>query len=285
MLIAALATALAVAGAARAHGDPSTHALEGDSLYPAVSTRPSQQVELRLIGVLRAAAQRGYPIKVALVGSGDDLADPSLLRKPQAFAEFVERELGGARMLDAPLVVVTPYGIGLAGRDRRGGGLKSVGDDDAQLAARGLAVSRHAGGNELAAVATTLVRRLARAAGRPLPQHVPSASAVWTQGHGGDGGLPHVPRAVLLGLGAFLACWVVFEVGARSSRRRAAPSVGAEGAGKPARVVGVPLVEEPVGTLAPDEDRARQNGRERPPLDEQRGRPHLELVRKRDRGQ
>src|SRR4051812_36654423 len=93
-LIAVLAAALVAAAGALAHGDPSTHALEADSLYPAVAARPSQAVELRLIGLLRAAEQRGYPVKIALVATPDDLTDdPSMLHRPQEYAEFVETQL------------------------------------------------------------------------------------------------------------------------------------------------------------------------------------------------
>ena len=87
--------ALAVAGAASAHGDPSTHTLESDNLYPAVASRPSQSLELQLIGLLRAVAAKGYPVKIALVANADDLEDATMLARPQAYAEYLQRELGG----------------------------------------------------------------------------------------------------------------------------------------------------------------------------------------------
>ena len=211
-MVAALATALAVVGAASAHGDPSTHALEGDSLYPAVASRPSQAVELRLIGLLRAAERHGYPIKVALVANEYDLAEDTwLLRKPQAYAEFVASQLGPA--LKTPLLVITPYGVGIAGTADRA---------QARLLLRHLRISRQANGNELARAATIAVRRLAAAAGRPLPAHVAPATAVWggaTAANAGDG-LP-VRRAVVLFVGLFGLSWLGYEVRSARARRRA----------------------------------------------------------------
>ena len=46
-LLAACLAALAVVGGAVAHGDPSSHYLETDSLYPGFAKRPSQPVELQ----------------------------------------------------------------------------------------------------------------------------------------------------------------------------------------------------------------------------------------------
>ena len=70
--------------------------LESENLYPAVASRPSQSLELRLIGLLRAAAAQGYPVKIALIANADDLEDASMLGRPQAYAEYIQRELGGA---------------------------------------------------------------------------------------------------------------------------------------------------------------------------------------------
>jgi hypothetical protein len=216
VVVAVAAAALLGAGGAAAHGDPSTHAFEGDSLYPAVADRPAQAVELRLIGLLRAAAARGYPIKVALVANANDLAlDSTMLYKPQQYAEFVQWQLGGARMLDAPLVVISPYGVGIAGRARRDGDLRRVDRDEARALARGVAVTRGAHGDDLARAATTLVRRLAAAGGHPLPARVPPASAVWTGRTASSSGLPHVPPAVVFALGAFLASVLGYELWTR----------------------------------------------------------------------
>jgi len=102
--------ALAVPGGARAHGDPASHYLEAELLYPAFANRPSQALELRLLGVLQASERRGYPIKVALVATEDDLTDdPQMLRRPQRYAEFVAGELGSTQR--GPVLIVTPSGF------------------------------------------------------------------------------------------------------------------------------------------------------------------------------
>ncbi len=125
-LLAAFAVALVAANAASAHGDPSTHMLESENLYPAVASRPSQSLELSLIGVLRAAATKGYPVKIALIANADDLEDTSLLGRPQAYAEYLERELGGVSALNGPLVVIDPSGFGVSGRELKNGRLRSI---------------------------------------------------------------------------------------------------------------------------------------------------------------
>src|SRR5688500_12405684 len=113
-LVGAAAT-FAAAPAAFAHGDPSSHALEQDVLYPAVADRPTPDTELRLLGLLYAARDNGYPIKVALVANAQDLLDPSMLNRPQDYVDYVAGEVGRARPLRGPLLVVSPMGYGLAG--------------------------------------------------------------------------------------------------------------------------------------------------------------------------
>src|SRR5215210_3476054 len=109
------AAIFATAPAAFAHGDPSSHSLEQDVLYPAVGDRPTPDTELALLGLLYAARDNGYPIKVALVANAQDLLDPSMLDRPQEFADFVAGEVGRARPLRGPILVVSPMGYGLAG--------------------------------------------------------------------------------------------------------------------------------------------------------------------------
>ena len=81
---AAFIAALAVAPAALAHGDPASHYLETDALYPSYARQPSQARQLELLGLLQAAERRGYPIKVALVAGPEDLVDDlGMLKLPQ----------------------------------------------------------------------------------------------------------------------------------------------------------------------------------------------------------
>src|SRR5215207_116804 len=103
--------------AASAHGDAASHYLETGSLYPSFAAQPSQAVELQLIGLLDAAKRAHYPLKVALIADESDVIDvPAMLGKPQEYAEYVVAQLEGVRVsVDAPVLVVSPSGLGLAG--------------------------------------------------------------------------------------------------------------------------------------------------------------------------
>jgi hypothetical protein len=163
--------ALALPAAALAHGDAASHYLETESLYPSFANRPSEAVELRLLGLLQASARAGYPLKVALVGATDDVPEnPGMLRTPQRYAEYVHGVLADS---PAPLLVVSPYGLGVAGaRGIRLGPAPTAGDGDA-----------------LATAAMVAVRRIARAGGHPLPAEVAPAAVVVSSSEGDAGGL------------------------------------------------------------------------------------------------
>lgn len=200
-----LVGALAGSTGAWAHGDPASHYLEAEDLYPAFADRPSQGVELALLGHLQAAKKRGYPIKVALVASADDLTDnPAMLRMPQRYADFVASQLPR----DVPIVVVTPYGIGVAGAKTPMGRVE---------------VATPAHGNELARAAVAAVRRLAAAAGRPLPAQVPPATVVGARpSTGSDGGGIGMNVWLMVGLFAlvFVPAVALFELRARFASSR-----------------------------------------------------------------
>jgi hypothetical protein len=160
--------------AALAHGDPASHYLESDVLYPAFGDRPTAQTELRLLGLLHAADNAGYPLGVALVATEADLTDDgSMLQRPQDYAEYVVAQLGLSRA--RPVLVITPAGYGLAGA-------ASTGDGRAQLITRPEAARLisslppvGAGGEGLAVSALGAVRLLAAEHGHPLPAVVASA--------------------------------------------------------------------------------------------------------------
>jgi hypothetical protein len=200
---AAALLALAAAATASAHGDPPVHYVETESLYPGLADRPSQKVELELLGHLQAAEQRGYPVKVALIATRDDLADnPELLRRPQRYAELVASQLE----LEAPVVVVTPFGLGAAGPEVKG-------------ALHQVELPRQARGDALARAAMAAVRRLAAAAGRPLPVRVPAAKTLVASTQDDDDGV-NVPLVVGLFAIVFVPSVLLFEVWTRARRRR-----------------------------------------------------------------
>jgi hypothetical protein len=212
MLRAFLAAAIAVLCApavALAHGDPASHYLETGSLYPGFDLQPSQDVELQLMGVIDAAKHAGFPLKVAIVASEADVADnPEMLNKPQEYAEYVVGALVGSRVpVDAPVVIVTPVGIGVAG----------PGAEDMA------SVKTGQGGDALARAAMTAVRDIAAKAGHPLPAHIPPAQVAVVAPKGG--GLPDVDFGALTPVLVFAVIFggaaLLFELRQRLSRRGA----------------------------------------------------------------
>ncbi len=174
LLLATAIVTITAAGSAWAHGDPASHYLETDSLYPSFASQPSQQVQLQLLGLLQATERRGYPIKVALVaGEADLVEDLAMLRTPQRYAGFVASAIGSK--LQAPVLIVTPYGLGVAGSARRDGRLRPITASDAQGLVGGTAAPAGAEGDALAMTAMTAIRRIARSGGHPLPARVPPA--------------------------------------------------------------------------------------------------------------
>ena len=176
LVIAGVAASLGAAAPAFGHGDPTGHYLETEALYPSLAARPSQAVELQLLGVLQAVQRDGYPVKVALVGSEDDLADmPSMFRRPQRYAEELVRGLEVARPVTAPVLVITPHGMGVAGRAMVRGVYGPV--TRAQAPGAAGPARRPPGGRRRWAGAgrDRAVRRVARLGGHALPADVAPA--------------------------------------------------------------------------------------------------------------
>jgi hypothetical protein len=142
-------------GRAQGDGDPASDVLLGLSAFypyvPAVSTPLQNQLQRELAEL----AHRGLNLKVAIIESPTDLgAIPALFGKPQAYANFLEREISFAG--PQPLLVVMPQGFGLAHTGPAG-------------ALDGLKVDSAGRSNGLARSAILAVPRIARAAGKPLP--------------------------------------------------------------------------------------------------------------------
>ena len=211
MLRAFLAAAIAVLCApavALAHGDPASHYLETGSLYPGFEHQPSQNVELQLMGVLDAAKKAGYPIKVSLISAADVADTPEMLNKPQEYAESVVGALVGSHIpVEAPVVIVSPAGIGVAGPGAEEMPGVATGQD----------------GDALARAAMTAVRDIAAKAGHPLPAHIPPAQVAVAPPKGG--GLPDVDFGALTPLLVFAVIFggaaLLFELRQRLSRRGA----------------------------------------------------------------
>jgi hypothetical protein len=158
--VLAVLLALAVPAGAAAHGDPTAHYLETDSLLTSYAAPPDTAVELQLRGVLDAAAARGYPIKVVLFANENDTGgEPEPLEDTQGYAATVSAQLAEVKPLRAPVLIVTP--------DRFGVGGGSPATD--------LPLAKKADGNALARAGMVAVRRLAADAGHLLPERIPPA--------------------------------------------------------------------------------------------------------------
>src|SRR3954453_10182128 len=207
VLFAALLMLLCVPAGALAHGDPSSHYLETGNLYPGFTNQASQATELKLLGLLDAAQQAGYPVKVSILGDVSDVSDrPAMLRHPQSYANYVAEALKSSRVpVRAPILVISPYGIGVAGPG-----------------AEKLDLATGQTGDELEQAAMTAVRRLADASGHTLPANVPPAKvpvvkSTPSSGSGYDlSGL--TPFAVFIAV--FGSAVVYVQIRTRVARRR-----------------------------------------------------------------
>jgi hypothetical protein len=162
-LLAGLALGGPLAAVARADGDPASDVLAEQPLFvPAGRGIPAGD-QARLQAVVRAAAAHREPIRVALIANRTDLgAVTGLWRNPAGYASFLGRELSG--IYHGTLVVVMPNGYGVA--------LLAPGATRAQQLRAGASLEGAplpGSGAETAAAAITAVRRVAAAAGHPLP--------------------------------------------------------------------------------------------------------------------
>lgn len=155
---AALLVASALSPVARADGDPASDVLLGQNVFYPYQPAVSPGLQKSLNAETAAAAHAHFPIKVALIDSEFDLGVvPTLFRKPQTYAKFLDQEL---RLILGPhvlLLVVMPNGYGI------------VGLPPADTAAAA-ALPKPAGtqSNDLAQAAIGAVRKLASAAGHPI---------------------------------------------------------------------------------------------------------------------
>ena len=164
------------ATAARADGDPASDVLATQALFlPQDGGIPIAQ-QSQLTGLLQAAAQSGYPIRVAIIASKADLGSVTeLWRQPQTYARFLGQEL--SLVYRGPLLVVMPGGYGFY---RQAGPLPA-----GRSALAGL--RKPVGGTDLGTAALTAIERLASASGYSVP--IPPATATQSAG-GGVGTIP-----------------------------------------------------------------------------------------------
>jgi hypothetical protein len=209
-----VATAVAIAlaawpGRALADGDPASDVLTETPVYfPAdAGISPTQQTQL--LKLVREAASRGYPLRVALIAHRSDLGSiGALWSKPNVYSGFLGTEL--SLVFHGTLLVVMPNGYGVDVIGRPGAAAKT------QAAAAPLIHLAPAGsdGGALADSAITAVQRVTSVDGIHLT--VPRATVTATSP---SGGVDFIALAVLTaGIVVLVAAWTA-SVRARPVRR------------------------------------------------------------------
>jgi hypothetical protein len=153
-ILAFLALALLPA-AAGADGDPASDVLLQQDVFLPYSVPTSQGTANALTEVTRRAAKAGWPVKVAIIASGNDLGSAAqYANDPQGYANFLASELtGGPAGKRLRLLVVTPVGFGG----------QNLGDH-VDTALNGLSADKP-DGDALGKLAVTAIGRLAAADG------------------------------------------------------------------------------------------------------------------------
>jgi hypothetical protein len=174
---------------ALADADPASDVLLAQSAFFPYRPAVSPQLYAAVNSTLGALARVWLPLKVAVIGSPEDLGGiPELFGQPQAYAKFLDREISFNH--PQPLLVVMPAGFGLA-------------DAGPSAALAGLSVDRRHGSYGLIRSAILALVALARAAGHPISTPaIPSSSAT------SQGGFPvallfGVPAVLLILAGLF----------------------------------------------------------------------------------
>jgi cytochrome oxidase Cu insertion factor (SCO1/SenC/PrrC family)/thiol-disulfide isomerase/thioredoxin len=111
VLVVVATIAVVFAPVAQADGDPGSDVLVYQNLFAGSEVGLSVQQQVQLGALLKAAAGRGFPVRVAIIGGTQDLgAVTELWRQPRTYARFLGYELSLA--YKQRLLVVMPNGFG-----------------------------------------------------------------------------------------------------------------------------------------------------------------------------
>lgn len=187
-------------------GDPAAIVLTSEPAFVPRDAGTSASAITQLLTVLRAANAHGLPLRVALIGSVDDLGSVTQdWGNPFAYARYLGAELSPTYR--GPTLVVMPQGYALWVNGRA-----------TQAEQRALSDLTPPGG-DLVSGALSVLRRLAAASGVAQgPGTAPVAAAPAPDpGRGGASSLPLV--ALIVGGLVILAAWV-FSLRTRPLRAR-----------------------------------------------------------------
>jgi hypothetical protein len=190
LVIAAMLASLAAPVPAHANGDPASDVLLMQDAFFPYSPEVPQPVQKGLNDTLEAMRKKGFPLKVAIIASKNDLgAIPQFYGAPQPYADHLESEIAFDE--PKPLLIVMPTGFGVAEAGPRA--QEALEDVDAPDADSGDSLGR-------AAIAGA--RALAEAQGKPVPQ--PKLPPPEDSG-GGTSPVVFLVPVLLLALGGGLA--------------------------------------------------------------------------------
>ncbi len=192
----ALSAALAaLASSALADADPASDVLLAQDAFFPYQPAVSHGLENGMNAVLRSAKKAGLPLKVAVIGSREDLgAIPDFFGHPQPYAQFLDKEISYNNR--PPLLVVMPAGFGVVAAGPTG-------------ALAPIRVDTRHGSDGLVRSGIEAVLALVRARGRVVP--APATPP------GSTGGGP--PAAVLFAIPVVLLV-LIGVVGLHRGRRR-----------------------------------------------------------------
>jgi hypothetical protein len=157
--LAALLLLALPAAVARANGDPASDYLLVQSSFLPFNAKVDPTAAKELADTIRAADQKGFKIKVAIIGSRYDLGTAfSLYDKAQKYAQFLGLELS-FEYRDR-LLVVMPNGFGTS--------VNGKPDPKGSAVVQNLPPPGKDPTKQVQA-ATAAIRKLAAASGKPLP--------------------------------------------------------------------------------------------------------------------
>jgi cytochrome oxidase Cu insertion factor (SCO1/SenC/PrrC family) len=219
-LLAVVVAAGSSASIARADGDPASDVLVSQTVFLPSDASVSAHQQAQLVGLLRASAHAGFPVRVAVISSSYDLGSVTALwRKPHAYARFLGIELSLVHR--QPLLVVMPNGFGFSW----------PGHSTASAYRLLSRIPSRPGGAGVLAATRPAVRALAaangstigRAGGSPIGQAEGSGVSAASRATAGGAGHRSGNGAIAIGAAGLGALVAVLAVGLVLRRRRARP--------------------------------------------------------------
>ena len=190
LVTACVLVSLALPAAAHANGDPASDVLLLQDSYLPYAPKVPKQTADALNATLKKGRAAGFPLKVAIIASKNDLgAVPTYFGRPQPYADFLGREIA----FNQPklLLTVMPSGYGSSNVPAK-----------AKAALADVDKPKSGSGDDLGRAAIDATLAMAKAAGHPLPR--PQLK----EGDSGGGTSPAIifgVPVVLLALGGALA--------------------------------------------------------------------------------